>query len=94
MALAIYAGGATSAQARTRVSPVHVVGASAVERWATLVRWIEAARSAELFGVAGIEEVGRRAIADHVATALAARAGRQFGDDRTERAFDGASIAA
>ena len=39
LALVMYAGGATSAATRARVSPVHVVGASAVERWATLVRW-------------------------------------------------------
>ena len=94
LALVMYAGGATSAATRARVSPVHVVGASAVERWATLVRWIEAARRTELFGVAGLGQLGRRAIAGHVAHALAARAGRQFGDDLTERAFDGASIAA
>lgn len=94
MALALFAGGATSAQARSRISPVHVVGASAVERWSTLVRWIEAARTAELFGVAGIDQFARRAIAGHVANALAARAGRQFGEDLTECAFEGASIAA
>jgi len=94
LALAAYAGGATSAATRARTSPVRVVGASAVERWATLVRWIEAARRGELFGVAGLGQFGRRRIAEHVVHALAARAGRKLGDDLAECAYAGASIAA
>ncbi|HKQ71764.1 MAG TPA: hypothetical protein VJT73_20615 [Polyangiaceae bacterium] len=93
-ALTLYASGATSGSTRARVSPVQVVGVSAVERWATLVRWIEAARSGALFGVGGLEQLGRRSVADQVVHALAARGGWQFGDDLAGRAFDGASIAA
>jgi hypothetical protein len=65
-----------------------------VERWATLVRWVEAARGAELFGIAGLGELNRRRVAEHVVLALAARAGYQLGDDLAERAFEGAAIAA
>lgn len=73
---------------------MRTVGPSAVERWATLVRWIEAARQGELFGVGGLGGLGRRQVAQHVELALAARAGHQLGADLTESAFEGAVIAA
>ncbi len=94
LALALHAGGATSAAVRARTGSVRVVGASAVDRWATLVRWIEAARHGELFGVAALGQLGRRTITSHVTHTLAARAGHKLGDDLAERAFEGASIAA
>ena len=77
-----------------RTSPSREVGASATERWVTLVRWIEAARRGELFGVAGLGDLGRRRIAQQVALALAGRAGHTTGADLAESAFAGASIAA
>lgn len=94
LALAAYARGETSAAARSRTSPSRVVGASAIERWPTLVRWIEAARRAELFGVAGLSELERRAVAEHVVLALAARAGHTLGADLAVSAFAGAAMAA
>jgi hypothetical protein len=93
LALSAYARGETSAAARARTSPSHLVGPSAVERWATLVRWIEAARRGELFGVAGLGELGRRRVAEHVVLALAGRGGRVLGADLTASAFEGAAIA-
>jgi len=94
LALSSLARGETSAATRARTSPSYRVGASAVDRWATLVRWVEAARRAELFGIAGLGELHRRRVAEHVVLALAARAGYQLGDDLAERAFEGAAIAA
>lgn len=94
LALALYARGETSAAVRTRTSPARVVGGSATERWATLTRWIEAARHGELFGVTGLGGLVPRRVAEHVALALAARAGHSFGDDLGESAFAGAMIAA
>lgn len=94
LALSSYARGETSAATRARTSPSRVVGASAVERWATLARWIEAARRAELFGIAGLSELNRQRVAENVVLALAARAGYQLGADLAERAFEGAAIAA
>jgi hypothetical protein len=94
LALSSYASGATSAATRACTSPSRVVGASAVERWATLARWIEAARRAELFGMAGLGEFNRRRVAEHVVLALAGRAGYQLGADLAESAFEGAAIAA
>jgi hypothetical protein len=94
LALAMYAGGATSQAARARTSPSRYVGASALDRWITLTRWIESARCGELFGVTGLGGLPRRRVAEHVALALAARAGRRLGDELTESAYQGASIAA
>jgi hypothetical protein len=94
IALAGYASGETSAASRTRISPSRVVGGSSAERWVTLVRWIEAARRGELFGVAGLGELDRRSVARHVVLALASRAGWTLGADLAESAFEGASIAA
>jgi hypothetical protein len=94
LALAAYARGDTSAATRARTSPLRVVGPSAVERWATLVRWIEAARRGRLFGVAGLGPLGRRRLAEHVVLALAARAGHTLGADLAQSAFEGAAIAA
>jgi hypothetical protein len=59
-----------------------------------LTRWIEAARSVELFGVTGLDGLERRRVAEHVTLALAARAGHKFGADLSESAFAGAAIAA
>lgn len=94
LALVLYARGETSAAARTRTSPARVVGVSATERWVTLTRWIEAARGGRLFGVSGLGGLERRCVAEQVALALAARAGRHLGDDLGESAFAGAMIAA
>jgi hypothetical protein len=94
LALSTYARGETSAAARARTSPSHVVGASAAERWATLTRWIDAARRGDVFGVTGLGGLDRRRVAEHVALALAGRAGHQLGGDLGESAFTGASIAA
>lgn len=89
----MYARGQTSSAVRAATSPARVVGSSAVERWLTLVRWIDAARGGELFGVRGLSAFGRRGVAEQVTLALAARAGRRFGADLGESAFAGAAIA-
>jgi hypothetical protein len=94
LALEAYARGETSVSIRRRVSPSTTVGASARERWVTLVRWIEAAREGRLFAVSALGESGRRRVAEHVVLALAGRAGRDLGDDLAEAAFAGAAIAA
>jgi hypothetical protein len=94
LALEAYGRGETSISIRRRLSPSSTVGASACERWVTLVRWIEAARGGGLFAVAGLSEFPRRGVAGHVALALAGRAGRVLGDDLAEAAFAGAAIAA
>jgi hypothetical protein len=93
-AIAAYAREETSASARSRTSAARVIGVSATERWATLSRWIDAARRAELFGVRGLVNLDRRAIAKQVVLALAARAGHILGADLAESAFAGAAIAA
>lgn len=79
---------------RSRTSPSRLVGGSATERWVTLARWIDTARHGGLFGVAGLGELGRRRVAEHVALGLAARAGHKLGADLAESAFHGAAIAA
>jgi hypothetical protein len=94
LALSAYACGETSAAVRARTSPSRVVGPSAVERWATLVRWIEAARRGELFGVVGLGPFGRRRVAEHVVLALAARTGLVLGANLSASAFEGAAIVA
>jgi hypothetical protein len=94
LAFAVVARGGTSRAARASISPSPAVGASAAERWATLERWIRAARRGELFGVAGLEGLERRRVAEQVLLALAARGGRDLGADLAESAFAGASIAA
>jgi hypothetical protein len=93
-ALAAYARGETSASARACTSPSRVVGGSSTDRWVTLARWIEAARRGEIFAVAGLRELGRRCVAEHVVLALAGRAGWTLGADLADSAFLGASIAA
>jgi hypothetical protein len=94
LAFAVVARGGTSRTARARTSPSSTVGTSAAERWATLERWIAAARRGELFGVAGLGGLVRRRVAEQVVLALAARGGRDLGAEITESAFAGASIAA
>lgn len=94
VAFAAYGHGATSREVRDQTSPSRRVGGSAVERWLTLVRWIEAARRGELFGVTGLGGGDRRSVARQVVLVLAARGGRQLGGDLTESAFEGAVIAA
>jgi hypothetical protein len=94
LALVLYARGETSSAVRARTSPSRVVGVSAAERWATLRRWIEAARGGGLFGVTGLVGLARRRVAELVVLALAARAGHRFGDDLGANAFAGAAIAA
>jgi hypothetical protein len=94
LALSMAARGETSAAVRARTSPLRVVGASAAERWVTLLRWIEAARGGGIFGVPVPGEVDRRRVAELVVLALAARAGHPLGGDLSESAFAGAAIAA
>jgi hypothetical protein len=94
VALEAYGRGETSVSIRHRVSPSSAVGVSARERWVTLVRWVEAARGGRLFAVADLGELPRRRVAEHVALALAGRAGRALGGDLAEAAFAGAAIAA
>jgi hypothetical protein len=94
LAFAAYGHGATGREVREQTSPSHVVGGSAVERWLTLVRWIEAARGGVLFAVTGLGGLDRRSVAKQVVLVLAARGGRLLGGDLTESAFEGAVIAA
>lgn len=94
LALAMYARGETAAVVRARTRPMTIVGVSAVERWITLTRWLESARRGDLFGVRGLGELSRRAVAEHVTLALAARAGYRRGDALDESAFRGAALAA
>jgi hypothetical protein len=93
-ALARYGRGDGAASVRAATSPSSTLGASAHDRWITLVRWIDAAQSGILFGVAGVARCSRREVARQVALALAARGGRQFGEDVVAKAFEGAAIAA
>jgi len=93
LALSMYARGQTSRAVRAATSPARVVGGSAVERWSTLVRWIEAARRGEFFGLWAHCALGRRSVAERVMLTLAARAGHSFGADLGESAFAGAAIA-
>lgn len=93
LAFATYGRGGTSADARARTSSSRDVGASAAERWMTLARWLDAARRGELFGVTGLDGLGRRRVAEQVVLALAGRAGRALGDDLAASAFVGAAIA-
>lgn len=94
VALRIFAGGGTSAEARAKTSPARSVGGSAVDRWITLERWVEAARQGQLFAVAGLGKLGPRDVAHQVTLALAARGGHIPGADLAESAFLGAAVAA
>lgn len=94
VALAAFAAGETSAEARTRTSPAANVGGSATDRWMTLVRWLDAAREGRLFAVPGLGGFGRRDVAWQVVLVLAARAGHAPGGDFAESAFAGAAAAA
>jgi hypothetical protein len=93
LALEAYGRGETSSSIRRRVSPSATVGGSACERWVTLVRWLDAARDGRLFAGSNLVEFPRRRVAEHVALALAGRAGRVLGGDLAEAAFAGAAIA-
>lgn len=94
LALLGYGAGESSASVRARTSPSRSVGGSAVEHWVTLRRWIEAARSAALFGVCGLTEVARRSVARQVVQVLAARGGRELGGALEEKVFIGAALSA
>lgn len=94
LGLEAYARGETSASIRRRLSPSSAVGASACERWVTLVRWIDAARGGGLFAVSDLGKLPRRGVAEQVALALAGRGGRTLGADLAGAAFAGAAIAA
>jgi hypothetical protein len=93
-ALAAVASGQTSATVRRGTSPRGTVGASAAERWITLVRWVDAARAGRLFAVAGLGGLSRRRVAEQVTLALAARGGHSPGADLGASAFAGAALAA
>jgi hypothetical protein len=94
LAFVAYGHGATGREVRAQTSPSRRVGGSAVERWQTLVRWLDAARRGELFSVTGLGEHDRRSVAEHISLVLAARGGRLLGGDLAQSAFDGAVIAA
>ena len=94
VAVAALAAGETHRVARLRTSPAARIGASAAERWVTLIRWLEAARRGELFSIPGLIDLGRRRVAEHVVLALAARAGHVAGVELAESAFRGAAMAA
>lgn len=93
-ALASYASGSTTAAVRAITKPAGPLGPSSVERWITLVRWLDAAERGELFGGIDHGAGSRRAVAEHVALVLAARAGRLLGDDLARLAFAGGALAA
>ena len=82
------------ADARARTSPRRTVGGSAVDRWITLVCWLDAVREMRLFAVAGLDGLGRRDVARYVLLALAARGGHSPGADLASSAFAGACAAA
>lgn len=94
VAFAAFAAGGTSAEARARTSPAAKVGGSAVDRWMTLARWLDAARDGRLFAVPGLRGLGRRDVARQVILVLAARSGHAPGADLAESAFAGAAAAA
>lgn len=94
IAFSVVAGGGTGATARARTSPQRTVGVASADRWVTLDRWLGAARRGEFFGVTGLGGLTRRAVAEQVVLALAARGGRALGADLVERAFAGAAMAA
>lgn len=93
-ALAAKASGKTSAAVRQQTSPRTTVGASAVERWITLVRWVDAAQAGKLFGVRGLGKLGRREVAEQVTLVLGARGNHTPGADLGASAFAGALLAA
>jgi hypothetical protein len=93
LALSLYARGQTSRAVRAATSPARTIGSSAVERWRTLARWIDAARSGAIFAVRCLRAFGRRGVAESLTLALAARAGHCFGADLAHSAFVGAAIA-
>jgi hypothetical protein len=93
-ALGAFARGATSPAVRAQTRPWRHVGVAAVERWATLERWVEAARRGELFAVSGLGELGARLVAEHVTLVLAARGGHRPGMELGASAFAGAAMAA
>lgn len=94
VALAAFAAGETSSEARARTSPAANVGGSAVDRWMTLVRWLDAARDGLLFAIPGLRGLGRRDVARQVVLVLAARGGHAPSTDMAESAFAGAAAAA
>ncbi len=94
IALGVFARGGTTSEARARTSPGRSVGGSAVDRWMTLVRWLDAARQGRLFAVAGLGGLGRREVARHMILVLAARGGHMPGADLHVSAFAGAAMAA
>lgn len=93
-AIAAYARGATSSAARAATAPAAHTGASSIERWITLGRWLDAAERGDLFALRGLERMPRRVVAEQVTLALAARGGHVHGGDLAHSAFAGASLAA
>jgi hypothetical protein len=77
LALAVWAlMGATEAEARARVSPFSIVGATAQTRWMTLRRWATDVGAGRLFGTSRAPPAGfmRRQHAERAAAALVALA--------------------
>ena len=77
---------------RSLVSPLTVVGATAVRGWASALRWIDAVRAKRLFPA--VREMpptySRREVAARVATTLAAYAPPESSLDVVVAAFVGA----
>lgn len=82
------------AEVRAAVSGVTTVGVSAVRRWCTLVRWIDAVAGRVLFPTVPAQPAGegRRAIAGRAAMAIGAHAPPSLQEGAPEvRAFVGAA---
>jgi hypothetical protein len=73
LALALYALGTAAREVRRRVSSWRVVGAAATA-WITLCRWIAAGAEGRLFIGIGARVAGQRAIAERLASVIAAQA--------------------
>lgn len=92
-ALAAYARGETTPSVRATTAPHGPTGPSAMERWITLVRWLDAIERGALFAIRDLVGLARRAVAEQATLVLAARAGRVLGEDLSRYAFMGASLA-
>lgn len=86
----------TATEVRRRISPWRVVGDAAASSWVALLRWCAAAKTGRLWrGVVRPLPTGTcRAVAEHVALALASRAPPPWEATVAVRAFAGAALAA
>jgi hypothetical protein len=95
LALAFYGvAGLAPAQVRRRVSPLRIVGPTAVAGWASLRRWCRAVRSRRLFSLvrAVPADATLRQVAARAATTLAAYVPGSGGLAIEAAAFLGASV--